>query len=94
MRHIVGMLVLLALLTAACGTDMVDSAEDCDELARVWEDGDQADPEFRDKVEARVADLAEEALDRGAGAEAVACRLLLSQAGTDDGEDFFMEGES
>lgn len=93
MRRVVGILLVFTVLAAACGSDVVKSAEDCDELAQVWRNGDQTDQEFRDKVEARVADLADKALARGSNAEAVACRLLLSQAGTDDGEDFFMEGD-
>ena len=92
MSRVVGILVVLALLVAACGSDVVDSAENCAELAEAWEDGDQADQQFRDQVEARAADLGDSALGRGADAEAVACELLGSQAGADPVEEFFMEG--
>ncbi len=92
MSRVVGILVVLAVLVAACGSDVVDSAENCAELAEAWRDGDQADQQFRDQVEARAADLEDSALDRGADGEAVACELLGSQAGADPVEEFFMEG--
>ncbi len=92
MRRVVGILVVLAVLVAACGSDPVDGAESCTELAQVWRDGDQADQGFRDKVVARIADLKDDLLARGAQTEAVACGLFLSQA--QDPEDFFMEGDS
>ena len=92
MSRVVGILVVLAVLVAACGSDVVDSAENCAELAEAWRDGDQADQQFRDQVEARAADLEDSALGRGADAEAVACKLLGSQAGADPVEEFFMEG--
>ena len=66
-------------------------AENCTELAQVWRDGDQADQGFRDKVVARIADLKDDLLARGAQTEALACGLFLSQA--QDPEDFFMEGD-
>ncbi len=41
---------------------------------------------------ARIADLKDDLLARGAETEAIACGLFLSQAL--DPEDFFMEGDS
>lgn len=92
MSRVVGILFVLAVLVAACGSDVVDGAENCAELAEAWSDGDQTDQQFRDQVEARAADLEDKALGRGADAEAVACELLSSQAGGDPVEEFFMEG--
>ncbi len=91
-RRVVGIRVVLAVLVAACGSDPVDGAENCTDLAQVWRDGDQADQGFRDKVVARIADFKDDLLARGAETEAVACGLFLSLA--QDPEDFFMEGDS
>lgn len=97
MRRAVGMLVVLAVLAAGCGSeasDAVDGAENCTELAQAWSDGDQTDQGFRDKVVARLADLKSDARARGSDTEAVTCGLFLSEAGAEDSEEFFMEGDS
>ena len=94
MRRVVGIVVVLAVLVAACGSDPVDNAENCTELAQAWRDGDQTDQGFRDKVVARIADLKGDLLVRGAEIEAVVCGLFLSQAGVEEPEEFFMEGNS
>ncbi len=94
MRRVVGIVVVFAVLVAACGSDPVDSAEDCTELAQAWRDGDQTDQGFRDKVVARIADLKGDLLARGAEIEAIVCGLFLSEAGLEDPEEFFMEGDS
>ena len=91
MRRVVGIVVVLV---AACGSDPIDSAEDCTELAQAWRDGDQTDQGFRDKVVARIADLKGDLLARGAEIEAIVCGLFLSEAGLEDPEEFFMEGDS
>ena len=92
MRRVVGIVVVFAVLVAACASDPVDSVENCTELAQVWRNGDQADQGFRDEVVARIAELKDDLLARGAATEAVACGLFLSQS--QDPEDFFMEGDS
>ncbi len=97
MRRIVGIVVVVAVLGAACGSDAgdtVDGAGTCAELALAWDDGDQTDQGFRDKIGTRLEELVSEQRALGDNAAAVACRLFLSGAGTDDSEEFFMEGDS
>jgi len=91
MRRVVGIVVVFALLVAACGSDAVDSATTCTELTRAWEHGDQPHQESKDKVLARAIDLAGNALARGSEAEAIVCGLVASEAGALEVEEIFAD---